>query len=278
MKYMQLLALNECLFGLGDIDLYHGFPTPPCNTVITEGERFINRFFYVVKGSIVFELESGQGFTATAGDIVYLPYGAPYHSWWEQTAESEFVNLLFDMFDKNGQKIVFADKISVIYKDTTNKFVDSFYKMHSIYHARTVNWNLVLKSEFCDFLEKLVHEISYNFSDTSGFRAAINSGIIYLENNYMQNIPVKVLADKSNVSESTFRRNFIKLKGVSPVAYRNELRLSHAHGFLSSGLFTVAEAAEMVGMTDLPYFSKSFKKRFKITPTECIWLSKRQKK
>jgi len=275
MQYKKILSLNEGGFFVDNIGMYNGFPTPPCDTVIPNGARYTNRFFYIVSGSTVFELSNKKRVRASAGDIVYLPYGIPYHSWWEENPKSECITLLFEMRDHYGEEISLNDQIIILYNDSTKKFQDVLYKMNSIYQARTVNWRLLLQSLFYDFLSKLIYEISFSQIDDSHFSTEINNGIVYLENHYMKNISIKDLADSCNVSESTFRRNFIKLKGVSPVIYRNDLRLHYAHDFLSSGLFTVTEVADMVGFTDVPYFSKSFKKKFGVTPTECISLSKR---
>ncbi len=275
MQYRKILSLNDGEFYVDDIALYNGFPVPPADTVVAEGHRFTNRFFYVVSGTIVFELKNSKVIKVSAGDIVYLPYGVPYHSWWEDGEKSEFISLLFEMYTPTGEEISLTNGIYVLYRDGANKFYDILYKMFSIYHARTVNWRLLLKSHFYNFLSRLLYELSYSQIEESNFSSEINNGIVYLENHYMKNVSIKELADKCNVSESTFRRNFIKFKGVSPVVYRNDLRLQHAYDFLSSGLFTVTEVAEMVGFADVPYFSKSFKKKFNTTPTECIWQSKR---
>jgi len=268
MQYRKILSLNDGEFYVDDIALYNGFPVPPSDTVISEGHRFTNRFFYVVNGAIVFELKNGKVLRAAAGDIVYLPYGVPYHSWWEEGEKSEFISLLFEMYTPSGEEISLTNEINVLQRNSANKFYDILYKMNSIYHARTVNWRLLLRSHFYNFLSRLMYELSYSQIEDAYFSSEINKGIVYLENHYMKNTSIKELADKCNVSESTFRRNFIKFKGVSPVAYRNDLRLQHAYDFLSSGLFTVTEVAEMVGFADVPYFSKSFKKKFNTTPTD----------
>lgn len=276
MQYRKILSLSEGGFYIDNINLYNGHPKPPSDTVNKSGDRFANRFFYVVSGTIVFELKNGRILKASNGDIVYLPYGVPYHSWWTDDVKPEFINLLFDMWTPVGEEISLTDEITIIYKDTTNSFYDILYKMHSIYHARTVNWRLLLRSHFYTFLSCLVYEISYSQIENSNFSSEINNGIVYLEKHYMKNISIKKLADNCNVSESTLRRNFIKIKGMSPVEYRNGLRMRNAYDFLKTGLFTVTEVAEMVGFADVPYFSKSFKKEFGITPTDCIALSKRK--
>lgn len=274
MQYRKMMSLNEDGFYVEKIGVCNGFPTPPCDTVILEGQRFHNRFFYIVNGTINFELKKDKLITASAGDIVYLPCGASYHSWWDDVPNSEYITMVFEMFDNSGEEISLNEEIVVLHKDTSNKFYDILHKMNSIYNARMVNWNLLLKSHFYNFISRLMYELYYHQMENSNFSSEINKGIVYLENHYMKNVSIKELADKSNVSESTFRRNFIKIKGVSPVMYRNDLRLQHAYDFLYSGLFTVTEVAEMVGFDDVPYFSKSFKKKYGITPTDCIGLSK----
>ena len=142
--------------------------------------------------------------------------------------------------------------------------------MNDVYYAGMINWELVLKSYFFSFLAEIVYQLTYDDLINSATPSFIYKGIIYLENNYMSDFSIKDLADKCKVSETTFRRNFIKIKGMSPVSYRNELRLQHAFDFLKSGLYTISEVVELVGFNDIPYFSKSFKKKYNITPAECI--------
>ena len=89
MQYKIILSLNDGGFYVDNIGMYNGFPIPPCDTIVPKGERYTNRFFYIVSGTTVFEIENQKFIKASAGDIVYLPYGVPYHSWWEQSPKSE---------------------------------------------------------------------------------------------------------------------------------------------------------------------------------------------
>ena len=143
MQYKKILSLNDGGFYVDNIGMYNGFPIPPCDTYVPKGERYTNRFFYIVSGTTVFELKNKKLITATTGDIVYLPYGVSYHSWWEETPKSECITLLFEMRDHSGEEISLGEQIEVIYNDSTKKFQEVLYKMHSIYHARTVNWRLL---------------------------------------------------------------------------------------------------------------------------------------
>ena len=95
---------------------------------------------------------------------------------------------------------------------------------------------------------------------------SIADGIMYIENNYLEDTSVGELAAMCHVSESGFRKLFKEYSDHSPVQYRNILRIQKAQELLRSGEYTVSTAAEAVGITDVYYFSKMFKKVTGKTP------------
>ena len=102
------------------------------------------------------------------------------------------------------------------------------------------------------------------------FLYAIYEGISYLEKNYTKEITTEQLAVLCNMSESNFRRLFHRYSTLSPITYRNFLRMKHAREMLETGLYTVSEAAAIVNITDPFYFNKMFKKYFGTAPSNVI--------
>ena len=47
---------------------------------------------------------------------------------------------------------------------------------------------------------------------------------------------------------------------MSPVDYRNRLRIRKAAELLRTGRYTIGEAADQVGIQDIKYFGKLFKR------------------
>ncbi len=270
MKYENFFSISGKDFYIKKIDVYNGFPVPPDYTVLGRNEKNYSRFFYVVSGVIVFNENTNKKLKATAGDLLYLPADVTYTSFWVEGLKSEYIAFNCNMFDTDNNEILLADDIVLLCRDRNNMYYDIFQKMHEVYYVGASNWELVLKSCFYSFLADLIYQLSYDKLKNSSLSSVIYNGIVELENNYMSNISIGDLAKKCAVSETTFRRNFTKLKGMSPVSYRNDLRLKHAYNFLMSGLYSVSEVMEMVGFNELPYFSRSFKKKFGITPMECI--------
>ena len=69
-----------------------------------------------------------------------------------------------------------------------------------------------------------------------------------------------------SVSETYFRRIFKRIYHISPVQYVIKLRLEYASQLLISKLYTVKEVSYKSGFTDVKYFSRVFKAKFKMTP------------
>lgn len=90
----------------------------------------------------------------------------------------------------------------------------------------------------------------------------------YIMANYMKPITIEGLAEKLGLERSYFSNIFKKKMGKSPQAYLVEFRLTKAAELMGLYDYKPGEAATSVGYHDLFNFSKMFKKKFGISPTE----------
>ncbi|MFM9947953.1 MAG: helix-turn-helix transcriptional regulator [Saprospiraceae bacterium] len=84
---------------------------------------------------------------------------------------------------------------------------------------------------------------------------------------FTKNIPISDFAKEAGLSEYHFFRLFKKAFQTTPYQYLLEKRLLHAHRQLLSGHCTVSEVALAAGFADIFSFSKAFKKRFGVPPS-----------
>lgn len=97
----------------------------------------------------------------------------------------------------------------------------------------------------------------------------IRPAIAYIEENFnKEEISCEKLAGTCGISYSYLKQLFLKRFHRSPKQYVMHLRLNCACDLLLSGRYSVGQAAEMSGFTDLCYFSKFFKKTVGISPSE----------
>lgn len=70
------------------------------------------------------------------------------------------------------------------------------------------------------------------------------------------------------VSRSVFFKKLKSLTGLAPVEFIKEMRVKRAAQLIETGEFNMTQISYMVGINDPRYFSKCFKQRFGMTPTE----------
>lgn len=116
-------------------------------------------------------------------------------------------------------------------------------------------------------------ELIYNISDDINNEYSRNENIIlpiltYINATYDQKITLDELAEKSGYSKSRFSHFFHEVTGTTPLKYQNEVRLNTACEMLVSTKQSISDIAHSCGFADSLYFSRVFKKRYNVSPSE----------
>lgn len=90
----------------------------------------------------------------------------------------------------------------------------------------------------------------------------------YMEQHYMDNITVSMLAELGYVSPSCFNRRFKKEVGITPIEYLIQIRIERAKILLRRKSIPVTEIAMRCGFSSNAYFSSCFQSRLGISPSE----------
>lgn len=222
----------------------------------------VDRFVYITQGKVHFFLPKGK-LCAGTRDMVYLPGDTAYRSIWLENSKFVVVDLLLHSAD--GQAIRFEDAPSVLFHDTHRVYDGLLAEL-----AKKADTN-----EPFDWLDrlslsfKLLYEMARdtNRKELDDQNRRIKTALTYLDANFTSDFSVADLAKMCSLSVSSFRRIFVSCKGMSPVEYRNRLRIRKASELLKFGRYTVGEAAELVGIPDIKYFGKLFKRYTGLSPS-----------
>lgn len=84
-----------------------------------------------------------------------------------------------------------------------------------------------------------------------------------------EDFSIDTLADKMNMSRSSFYRKITMVVGMSPSEYLKNFRLARAAELLIDGC-RISEVSERVGFASSSYFAKCFKEKFGVLPSEYV--------
>lgn len=94
----------------------------------------------------------------------------------------------------------------------------------------------------------------------------IDTALIYINHNYMNNITVESIAKYLKLERTYFSVLFKKHTGHSPKQYLLNHRMKIAAELLTKNISTISVIANSVGYTDIYNFSRMFKKHFGVSP------------
>ncbi len=96
----------------------------------------------------------------------------------------------------------------------------------------------------------------------------VNSAIEYMYNNINEKISIHDLAKHVNMSDSRFRTLFKNEIGQSVIDYFNDIKMEHAKTLIRDDNYTFSEIAMALGFSSESYFSRQFKLKTGMTPSE----------
>lgn len=206
---------------------------------------------------------SGDTFTADNGDIIYCPFGGKYIFDVISSAESDRFGKVktlcvnFNMVRPDKKIITLSRKPIKVVDFKSAQLENDFFDI-SKYALKP----MIRKYKLCKIMKTVIDIYSNDSENVSLLRQAVQ----YIEEHYAENFKMSFLAEKFNLSESYFRKLFKDFTGLSPVEYRNGLRVEHAKELLSRNAVSVSEVARAVGIEDQFYFSRIFKESEGISP------------
>ncbi len=99
--------------------------------------------------------------------------------------------------------------------------------------------------------------------------AFLNKIMEFMEENISNSeLTVEMLVSAAGMGRTVFFNKLKGILGISPIEFIKETRIKRAAQLLETGKFNVSEVSFQIGMNDARYFSKCFKQKYGVTPSE----------
>ena len=242
-----------------DIVVMSGVRPAGRNTDFSHTGRPHHGFLYIWSGEARFFEKGKRAVAAKEGELLYLPKGQKYKMQYTEP-NTTFVLVNLEMIGEDGEDLFLFDRITVAGRDDRGKRIAGVmtkFEMSSVSQSPAA---VLRRKELAYRLLSMVYEEGSPLFTEQQRYPQIFEGALLLKQSYLENIPITALAAACNVSVSSFRSLFHKQYGMSPVQYRNRLRIIRARELLGEGSCTVAEACFASGFENIGYFCRCYKK------------------
>lgn len=211
-------------------------------------------------GSVEFDF-GDKIFRVSEGEIMFVPQGSSYVFKTVSETASGFISINFSAD--------FADPKPASYS------LDGFPESSCISNHFPNMWSIGTQAEkykcislFYSLLAYISNIENRNYADKQKFDI-IDPAISYLKSHIFDcSLKVDKLHLLCGISDTYFRKIFAARFGTSPQSYIVGKRISQAQSIINSGDFdTISEVAAAVGYSDPLYFSRAFKKKYGISPS-----------
>ena len=233
-------------------------------TVRRKGQSPMQRLYYIKGGNTKFVLTNGRTVFCSKGDIIYFPPDVTYVSYWSENPENSTILIKFNLM-VNREEVCLSDDLFVVVHDKHEIYLKQFSLLANIYQRGQLGYKIKCQSVLLDILYSFIPSLMTP-TDASQTQMSAYKGILYIENNYMNRFSVEEVAKMCSLSPAVFRKQFHMITDMSPIEYKNYLIAKKAAELLRTGEFSVSEVASKVGIEDIYYFNRLFKKYFHVPP------------
>ncbi len=185
-------------------------------------------------------------------------------------------SLIKSYLSEDDRAILFACENSMIFSKK-NPFYEELSNILknviSIFNKKPRAYKLDITAHILLLLSLLIRSGTvFNFEKNDCF-CRIRPAIEYIEENYSQQISISDLSKLINVCDDYFIRIFKAATSRTPTAYITDVRLHQALRLLSLHQYSISEISDQTGFSSIQYFSRIFKERMGLSPSEYAKIS-----
>lgn len=222
---------------------------------------------------------SGMKYCLSEREILMVPAGEIHDI--HASGNGSRVFIQFDMSSSDvlkntgSLKLLLAQTVKIANEDRLHDFIEEqIEKIIEEYGKKEFAYMLSLNARIYDILaatlrsqaQKIGNDIKNNFKKVFGLER-INNALIFIEENYREDITLKDVSKAAGFSEYHFSRVFKEIMEKNFHYYINEFRVRKAEKLFMNNDITISQAAYEAGFNSVVTFNRIFKAIKGCTPS-----------
>ena len=221
-------------------------------------EHYFWELTYVDTGHLRTEID-GQVFELSNQDmILYFP--GQYHKQ-EIMGDSScsYLTIMFDVsIDANSEAIQHIKNKVFKCSSEIYQLINNYIRVSTIMENDELHYDDVHRED-----HKVFNPIQVNFENE-----LMNEITNYIHKNIYEPITIEEICTHFSISRSTLQTLFKKNLDLAPKQYINEEKMTLAQRMILEEKYPITEIAFKLGFSSIHYFSRKFKSRFGLAPSE----------
>lgn len=209
----------------------------------------------------VFQLSAGDAFFIPAGKVSYYKASKDdpwYYAW------ISFLGISSQMY--LYQLMTSTDDVYIIHGLDVTKYKECIFEIIALQDASTSSY-FQANGILFQIMAMLFHDV--HFQESRWGKPSVADEVkYYFDINYAEKIKLRDVAKSFGIHPNYLTRIFHEKYGISPKQYLMDLKLKKARRLLTTTELSVSVIAGSLGFDDQLAFSKIFKKKFTISPSE----------
>lgn len=223
---------------------------------------------YIAEGRC-FVTSNGKTTEAPKGSvIVYLPDQPQEYSFCSEDGSISYYIHFTGSGCKQLMQDTALDEKNIFYIGKNHTLEGLFDTLISEYKQKLKFGTQRMNGILLEIISIIGRTNAYMLSGTGDTNKRFETVCEYIHNNFSENLTLKELAAKCNLSESRFSHLFTELFEKSPKQYIMNVRMENAKELLTDTDMSILEIGSAVGIEDQNYFSRIFKKHCGMSPSE----------
>lgn len=248
--------------GFANVNVYYRLWTPESVHDYERAGRQRHLIYCQTEGQRRYFHDGRLLLIANPGDILFMPDGIRYYTdlpplYNPQKTPSAGVGVSFDLLGDDAEPVCIREPLKIVAHDDSGEIRRYFDQLMQTFLRPDC------AMRFYGTLNLLLDRVfSRGQADMASHREIhgdIAAAIHTIENHPERNLSNRELAGLCFISEASFLRKFKAYSGgVTPVQYRNRIRLNMAEELAATSK-TLQEIAEMLGFYDAPHLCRTYR-------------------